>query len=176
MTASRGILIVESNVDAGEALRALLEIWGHRPSVVVTGQAAIDTALRHPPDVFILDLGLDDMDGCAVVRALRSAPGGEERLILVYSGYHHREQQALDAGCDAFVLKPAVEECGDAASGYAGVGAAIRGNRRPGLQARAVESALDPSISRAIGLPGLRNLLENVGGDRWLRAVHGDVG
>jgi CheY-like chemotaxis protein len=50
------------------------------------------------------------MDGCAVVRAVRSAPGGEDRVILVYSGYHHREQQALDAGCDAFVLKPAVEE------------------------------------------------------------------
>jgi len=110
MTASREILVVESNVDAGEALRALVEIWGHRPSLVVTGRAAIDTALRHPPDVVILDLGLDDMDGCGVVHALRSAPGGEDRMILVYSGYHHREQQALDAGCDAFVLKPAVEE------------------------------------------------------------------
>lgn len=31
-------------------------------------------------------------------------------MIIAYSGIHHREAGALSAGCDAFVLKPAVEE------------------------------------------------------------------
>jgi CheY-like chemotaxis protein len=110
--AQRRILVVESNPDHGEAIASLLGVWGHAAVVATSGREAVVRALDDPPDAVVLDLGLPDMDGCKVaaeIRAhevqVRGAP-----VIIAYSGYHHREQEALAAGCDAFVLKPNVEE------------------------------------------------------------------
>jgi len=110
MAACRRILVIESNADGGQALRDLLEAWGHNPTLADTGRRGVQRAIRESPDVIVLDLGLDDMDGCKVVQLIRSEPTGNLPVIIAYSGFHHREQEALDAGCDAFVLKPAVEE------------------------------------------------------------------
>jgi CheY-like chemotaxis protein len=107
---SRRILVVESNADAGEAVSALLQTWGHQATVVDTGHRAVLRARRDAPEVIILDLGLADMDGCLAVQRIRGAPGGALPVILAYSGSAHREQQTREAGCDAFILKPAVEE------------------------------------------------------------------
>jgi CheY-like chemotaxis protein len=78
--------------------------------IAETGRQGIQRAIRESPEVIILDLGLADMDGCKVVQQIRSEPSGSAPVILAYSGYHHREAEAREAGCDAFVLKPAVEE------------------------------------------------------------------
>jgi CheY-like chemotaxis protein len=110
MTASRRILVIESNADAGQALCALLELWGHNTVLADTGRWGVQSAIRESPEVIVLDLGLPDLDGCKVVQLIRSAPTGNVPVIIAYSGYHHREAEAQDAGCDAFVLKPAVEE------------------------------------------------------------------
>jgi CheY-like chemotaxis protein len=67
-------------------------------------------ALRSAPDVIIVDIGLPDMDGCKVVQLLRADPRGQTPVVIAYSGSAHREQHALDAGCDVFVLKPEIDE------------------------------------------------------------------
>ena len=78
--------------------------------VADNGRQGIQRATRESPDVIILDLGLDDMDGCEVVQQIRSEASGGLPVIVAYTGYHQREDEARRAGCDAFVLKPAVEE------------------------------------------------------------------
>jgi two-component system CheB/CheR fusion protein len=110
VAASRRILVIEDDVDGGQGLRALLELWGHRPYLAETGRRGIARALRHSPEVIILDLGLADIDGCDVIRRIRAEPSGAAPIIIAYSGYHRREEEALGAGCDAFVLKPAIDE------------------------------------------------------------------
>lgn len=107
---TRRILVIESSADGGESLCALLDAWGHSATCVDSGRRGLRRALMDTPDVIILDLGLADMDGCIVVQRIRSAPTGGVPVVIAYSGYHHREGEALDAGCDAFVLKPQVEE------------------------------------------------------------------
>jgi CheY-like chemotaxis protein len=47
---------------------------------------------------------------CKVVQLIRSYPRPEPPLILAYSGAAHREAEALAAGCDAFILKPNIDE------------------------------------------------------------------
>jgi CheY-like chemotaxis protein len=110
LNACRRILVIESNPDAGAALCALLETWGHNAIFAETGRQGIRETLHGTPDVMILDLGLRDMDGCEVVRLIRAEPGGDRPVMIAYSGSPHREAQALDAGCDVFILKPNVEE------------------------------------------------------------------
>jgi two-component system KDP operon response regulator KdpE len=73
--------------------------------LATTGEAALELASRHPPDVVILDLGLPGMSGLEVIQGLR---GWSRVPILILSA---REAQAdkvaaLDAGADDYVTKP----------------------------------------------------------------------
>ena len=106
----RRILVIESYPDAGAALCALLETWGHNAVLAESGGQGIRLALKGSLDVIIVDLGLDDMDGCKVVQLIRAGPSDTVPVIIAYSGSPQREAGALHAGCDAFILKPAIEE------------------------------------------------------------------
>ena len=109
MAPSRHILLIENDADVSDALRALLEVWGHRVSCARTGPHGVEIALLDALDVIVLHLGLSDLDGCEVIRRIR-AGRRDAPWIIAYSGYHERRIQARAAGCDAFVLKPRLEE------------------------------------------------------------------
>ena len=110
MAAVRRILVIEGHADVGSTLCALLELWGHSAMLASGGVRGVTQALRHMPDVIIVDLGLPDLDGCKVVQLIRADARGATPVIVAYSGYAQREREALEAGCDAFVLKPEVEQ------------------------------------------------------------------
>src|SRR4051812_26040732 len=69
------------------------------------GAGALRVAGRHPPDLVILDLGLPDMEGTAVIAGLR---GWTTAPIIVLTGRTEQVQKvaALDAGADDYVTKP----------------------------------------------------------------------
>ena len=75
------ILVVDDHAAFRHGLRALLESEGF---VVVgeaeTGQAGVETAMALAPDLVIVDIGLPDIDGFAVVREL-SARGSRADLV-----------------------------------------------------------------------------------------------
>jgi CheY-like chemotaxis protein len=59
------------------------------------------------PDAIVCDLGMPRMDGLALCRALRNDPATKNVPILVVSGEDEgRMRAALDAGCDAVLVKP----------------------------------------------------------------------
>jgi len=103
------VLIVEDNEDAGATLADVLELSGHSVKVVTTGRAGVDAALLSSPDVLICDIGLPDLGGLEVVRAIRAAAGPEVRTYAIaLSGYAERKdrEEALGAGFDAHLAKP----------------------------------------------------------------------
>jgi signal transduction histidine kinase/PAS domain-containing protein/ActR/RegA family two-component response regulator len=104
---ARHVLVVDDNVDGRDALRALLELGGHRVDVAEDGPSGIDVARRVAPDVALIDIGLPGLDGYQVAQALRAAEGRRIRLIAI-TGYGQPEdrQRALDAGFDAHLVKP----------------------------------------------------------------------
>lgn len=106
MTPQR-ILIVEDYADNADALALLLASDDRVVEVVGTGERAIVRGLHSRPHLIILDLGLPDMTGERVAKELRA--NGVTSFIVAYSGFHTREQEARDAGCDAFLLKPEVD-------------------------------------------------------------------
>jgi CheY-like chemotaxis protein len=57
----------------------------------------------------LLDLGLPGISGYEVARRLRARKGTAKLLIIALSGYGHTaaRDEALAAGCDHHVLKPA---------------------------------------------------------------------
>ena len=72
------------------------------------GAAAIAEAESFSPEVVLLDVGLPRLDGYAVARALRAAPGTTKALLVALTGYGQEEdrEKAFAAGFDHHLLKP----------------------------------------------------------------------
>ena len=72
-----------------------------------TAAACEEAVAARAPDLVVLSILLPDMDGLALtrrLRALRDQAGGHTRIVL--ASVLQAEQRALEAGADAFVLKP----------------------------------------------------------------------
>ena len=109
---ARHILIVDDHPDVREVLRLLLEAWGHRVEEAETGKRGLEIIQHSRPDVVLVDIGLPDLDGCSVARAVRSAQGGDAYLLVAITGYgaaadRHRTSEA---GFDAHLTKPLDED------------------------------------------------------------------
>jgi CheY-like chemotaxis protein len=102
------ILIVEDNEDARESLALLLALNGHDVNVVATGRAGVEAAAARPPDVLICDIGLPDLNGFQVIRAIRAAQPATGVFAIALTGYTQPQdrEQAIDAGFDTHLAKP----------------------------------------------------------------------
>lgn len=74
-TRARRILVVEDNDDAREMLRHLLQQDGHEVFEAADGRSGVQAALRHRPDIALLDIGLPELDGYEVAREIRTQMG-----------------------------------------------------------------------------------------------------
>jgi PAS domain S-box-containing protein len=126
------ILIVEDNEDAGASLADLLTLGGHEVAVATTARAGIAMASAHPPDVLLCDVGLPDLSGHDVIRALRERPEGRSVFAVALTGYAQPEDRAkaLSAGFDAHLAKPPALDRLDALLAEA-AGRRARDGRRP---------------------------------------------
>lgn len=99
------ILIVEDEPAIRTVLRVLLEAQGYRCIEADTALRAEIEARSHKPDLLLIDLGLPDGDGVAVIRRVRD---WSQVPVVVLSARAMEEQKiaALDAGADDYVTKP----------------------------------------------------------------------
>jgi two-component system KDP operon response regulator KdpE len=99
------VLVVDDNGDAADSLAVLLRLMGNDVRTAHDGPAALAAARAYRPDVVLLDLGLPDMDGVDVIKALR---GWSRVPIMVLSARQASDEKvgALDAGADDYVTKP----------------------------------------------------------------------
>jgi two-component system KDP operon response regulator KdpE len=98
-------LVIDDELQMRRLLRVCLEANGYRVLEAATGTEGIAEAAQHPPDVVILDLGLPDMEGVAVLKRLREW----SRVPVVVLSVRDREEDkiaALDSGADDYVTKP----------------------------------------------------------------------
>jgi two-component system KDP operon response regulator KdpE len=99
------ILIIEDEPALARALAITLNARGYETEVAVTGAAGLDLVASSHPDLILLDLGLPDLDGMAILAAVR---GWSQIPIVVLSARQtsHDKVAALDAGADDYVSKP----------------------------------------------------------------------
>jgi PAS domain S-box-containing protein len=105
--AGKRILIVDDNRDSAESIAMLLEMSGHQTKFIFHGEEALSAWKAFGADVVILDIGLPDISGYQVIERLRKE--GFSGLAIALSGYGQPEdkRQALAAGFDAHLVKPA---------------------------------------------------------------------
>jgi len=99
------VLVVEDDPQLVRALVINMQVRRYGVDAAPDGATALRLAAAHQPDVVLLDLGLPDMDGVEVIRALR---GWSRVPILVLSARQASGEKvaALDAGADDYVTKP----------------------------------------------------------------------
>lgn len=99
------ILVVDDEPRLIEVLEPVLGAAGYRVTTSTSGSGALTASSRVDPDVILLDLGLPDMDGKEVIRALRSR---SDVPIIIISARHQEIEKiaALDEGADDYVNKP----------------------------------------------------------------------
>lgn len=102
------VLVAEDHEDTRCLLRVLLERGGHAVVEAGDGVAAVDAAERERPDLILMDGGLPLLDGVAATRRLRGMPALAAVPIVFLSGHAGPKDRAdaLDAGCDEYVVKP----------------------------------------------------------------------
>jgi len=102
------VLVVDDNVDAANSIAILLKAVGHHVKVALTAHDALDQENSEETDVFILDIGLPDMTGYDLVRALRRRPGLENKTYIALTGYGQPQDRQLskEAGFSHHFVKP----------------------------------------------------------------------
>jgi signal transduction histidine kinase/CheY-like chemotaxis protein len=102
------VLAVDDNPDALMMFDMLVSSLGHRVFSAPNSREALRHAAEVKPDVYILDIGLPDIDGLALARILRSDPRTSHATLIAVSGYGQEQdrQAAFDAGFDRYYVKP----------------------------------------------------------------------
>jgi two-component system KDP operon response regulator KdpE len=98
-------LVIDDEPQMRRLLRVTLEANGYQVFDAATGQEGIVQAAQCRPEVVLLDLGLPDLDGVAVLKRLREW----SRVPVIVLSVRDRENDkiaALDAGADDYVTKP----------------------------------------------------------------------
>ncbi len=102
------IVVVDDCRSNRELLARMLRMVGQSVMVASTGEMAIDMVLEERPEVVFLDLAMPGIDGCEVVRRLRSHRELEGLILIALSGSgdEHTKDKAIAAGFDAYLVKP----------------------------------------------------------------------
>lgn len=100
------ILIVEDEERIASFIAKGLKANGHATTVVAEGRQAVALGSGDLFDLVILDLGLPDMDGMAVLRELRARGSDLPVIILTARDAPSDTVAGLEGGADDYVTKP----------------------------------------------------------------------
>jgi PAS domain S-box-containing protein len=106
------VLVVDDDPDVAQSFALLLGLMGYQVRVAHDGGTGLKVAAAFRPHVVFIDIGLPDMDGYALARALRRGGAGSPMRLVALTGYTQDEvrERAVVAGFDAHLLKPVETE------------------------------------------------------------------
>ena len=101
------IMLIEDDPTMVLLLKMLLEMEGFDVSLYgdATQEAALSAMLTTPPDLVLLDINLQRMNGLELLKKMRQDPNLNRVKVVMTSGYDSGDV-CLKAGANAFLLKP----------------------------------------------------------------------
>jgi PAS domain S-box-containing protein len=102
------VMVVDDIQDVAMSLSRWVRQLGHDVRVAFDGVAAIQMAEEFRPAVILLDIGMPNMNGYEVARALRATPWGSQMKLVAVTGWGQEDDQrrSADAGFDRHMTKP----------------------------------------------------------------------
>jgi len=85
--ASCRVMIVDDHAASAALLAELLSLEGYAVEIAYSGGDALAVAREFQPRIALLDIGLPDMDGFALLRLFRADPQLQQIRLIAVSGY-----------------------------------------------------------------------------------------
>jgi CheY-like chemotaxis protein len=103
------VLLVEDNEDNLLIYSTILRHSGFTVLEARDGQAGIDTATSELPGLILMDVSIPLIDGLEATRRLKADPKTKHIPIIALTAHAlaSDQQKAIEAGCDAYISKPA---------------------------------------------------------------------
>jgi PAS domain S-box-containing protein len=101
-------LVADDNMDIAETSATLLRLWGHEVRIAHSGREALELAESFRPEIALLDIGMPQVSGLDVARAIRATEWGRHIRLIAVTGWGQEEDKrvAARAGFDGHVTKP----------------------------------------------------------------------
>jgi PAS domain S-box-containing protein len=102
------ILVADDSQDGADSLAFLLKAGGHDVHTAYDGRTAIRLAEELKPDVVLLDIGMPEVSGYDVARAIRRESWGRSMRLIALTGWGQAEhrRRSLEVGFDDHLVKP----------------------------------------------------------------------
>lgn len=100
------VMVAEDDAALSLFLKKALELEGHTVRAVADGASALEGIQEDMPDLLVLDLGLPQMDGVDVLRALHDRVACMSVLVLTGRSQLSEKVECLNLGADDHLLKP----------------------------------------------------------------------
>lgn len=101
------VLLIEDDVSIAEVVSLCFQMKRPEIALISTslGERGMEIAREERPDLIILDLGLPDMDGLAVLKEIRSLSQAPVIVLTVRKDEEYRAA-ALKVGANDYIVKP----------------------------------------------------------------------
>lgn len=106
------ILIIEDQATMRRNVALMLQLEGYTAITAANGIEGIEAATREVPDLILCDVMMPEMDGHAVLRALRQSESLRNTpfIFLTARGGTLDVKEGMDLGADDYLTKPVVRE------------------------------------------------------------------
>lgn len=105
---SRSVLVVDDDHETLDVTSAVLRNEGYRVFTASSGKEGIAIARRERPDLILLDINMDDMDGWSTLRLLRLDEETGSIPVAMFSIRYdlNEKMEALKRSADDYIVKP----------------------------------------------------------------------
>jgi two-component system cell cycle response regulator DivK len=102
------ILLVEDTDDNRQIVRDLLSSVGYQLLEAADGAEGVAMAVKHVPDLILMDIQLPVLDGYEASRQIKANPDLRHIPIIAVTSFalSGDEARTRDAGCDGYIAKP----------------------------------------------------------------------
>jgi PAS domain S-box-containing protein len=102
------ILVADDSQDGADSLAFLLKAAGHQVETAYDGRTAIRLAEETRPDAVLLDIGMPEVSGYDVARAIRREAWGRSMRLIALTGWGQAEhrRRSIEVGFDDHLVKP----------------------------------------------------------------------
>ena len=102
------ILVVDDNAEHLELVRRILTARGYRVLLAADAETGLQLAVEQQPNVFVIDLGLPDIDGQTLIGRLRHMAAFTKTPIIACTAWPEETARSMVEmyGCDDYISKP----------------------------------------------------------------------
>jgi CheY-like chemotaxis protein len=105
------ILFVDDDYMTLKTYEKIFALFGHQVLLAESGEKALKLVKGQALDLIVLDMRMPEMDGCELLKRLKSDPATSEITVVMVSAYPDLYAGlAIDSGAQYYMSKPIVPE------------------------------------------------------------------